>query len=350
MMRLRAPRPCQALVLGLLIGLPAIGPHAADESALIPSDGPALSAASLPADLPPPPKGYKSNAEVMLAIGLKAIKPISQPKEVPEGVVETRNLEYARIGDRSLQLDLYQPAKLDRPVPGLVFIHGGGWSGGSREVYKYYTVRYAQRGYVAATISYRLVGEAPYPAAVEDAKSAVRWLRANAAKYHIDPDRLAAVGGSAGGHLAMMLGYSADAKQFERMGGNPGVSSGVQAVINFYGPFDMTTPFARTNSTVQRFLSGKTYDEAPELYRESSPANYLRAGAPPTLIFHGTIDEIVPIDQADLLARRLKELRVPFVYDRLEGWPHTLDLAESVNERCQALMNRFLAKHLPLPQ
>jgi acetyl esterase/lipase len=320
------------------------------DAAALAADGAALSASTLPPDLSPPPKGFRSSAEVMVAIGLKTLKLIAPPTNVPPDVIETKNLEYGKVGERSLQLDLYQPAQLQKPVPALVFIHGGGWSGGSRDIYKYYTVRFARRGYVAATISYRLAGEAPFPAAVEDVKCAVRWLRANAVKYQIDPEKVAAIGGSAGGHLAMMLGYSAGANELEGRGGNPAVSSGVQAVINFYGPYDMTTPFAQTNSTVRRFLSRKTYQEAPDLYAKSSPAHYLKAGAPPTLIIHGTIDDTVPIDQADRLARRLKELRVPFVYDRLEGWPHTLDLAESVNERCQQLMDRFLAQHLPLPR
>jgi acetyl esterase/lipase len=287
---------------------------------------------------------------VLLAIGLKQVKLISAQKDVPEGVVELRDLEYGRVGERSLRLDLYQPADLKMPVPALVFIHGGAWSGGSRDIYKYYTVRFARRGYVAATISYRLSREAPFPAAVEDAKCAIRWLRANAAKYRVDAGKIAVVGGSAGGHLAMMAGYSPDVPELEGKGGHAGVSSQVAAVVDFYGPYDLTVPFARTNGAVKAFLSGKTYEEAAELFWQASPAKYLKAGAPPTLIFHGTIDEVVPVDQADALARRLKELKAPFVYDRLEGWPHTMDLAEAINERCQLLMCRFLDEHLPRPK
>jgi acetyl esterase/lipase len=299
---------------------------------------------------PPPAPGYKTPAEVMDAISAGEIKLIKAPKEMPEGVTEQKNIEYGKVGNRSLQLDLYTPEKISKPVPGLIFIHGGGWDGGSRDVYKPYTVSYAKKGYVAATISYRLSGEAPFPAAVEDAKCAVRWLRANAAKYHVDPKKIAVIGGSAGGHLSLMVGYSSDVPELEGNGGNPKVSSRVQAVVDFYGPYDLTTEFARKAGVVKKFLGGKTYDEAPELYKQASPMTYLTKNDPPTLILHGTIDDVVPIEQSDRLAARLKALGIPVVYDRLEGWPHTMDAAEIVHQRCQYFMDRFFAKYLPLPK
>ncbi len=302
------------------------------------------------AETPPPAPGYKSSAELMAAMATGQVKLISQPKELPPGVTELKNIEYGKVGDRSLQLDLYLPEKAAQPVPGLIFIHGGAWSGGTRDVYKYYTVRYAKKGYVAATISYRLSGEAPFPAAVEDAKCAVRWMRANATKYHIDPNKIAVIGGSAGGHLSMMVGYSSDVAALEGNGGNPGVSSHVQAVVSFYGPCDLTTDFARNNGAVKKFLGDKTFEEAREAYPLASPITHLSKGDPPTLILHGTLDDVVQIDQSDTLAAKLKELGIPCVYDRLEGWPHAMDLAQVVNDRGQFFMNEFLAKYLPLPK
>src|SRR2546427_5444461 len=132
-------------------------------------------------DAPPPAPGFKTPAEVMAAIAAGEVKLVKAPKEIPSGVIEQKNIEYGKVGERALLLDLYTLEKISKPVPGLIFIHGGGWSGGSRDVYKPYTVSYAQKGYVAVTISYRFSGEAPFPAAVEDAKCAVRWLRTNAA-------------------------------------------------------------------------------------------------------------------------------------------------------------------------
>ncbi len=185
---------------------------------------------------------------------------------------------------------------------------------------------------------------------MEDAKCAVRWLRANAAKYNVDPDKIAVIGGSAGGHLAMMVGYSSNDPGLDGNGGNSKVSSRVQVVVDFYGPYDLTTQFAQNAGAVKKFLGNKSYPEAKELYERASPAKYLTAQAPPTLILHGTIDDVVPIGQSDALAEKLKALKVPFAYDRLEGWPHAMDAAESVNERCQYFMNHFFEKHLPLPK
>jgi len=124
----------------------------------------------------------------------------------------------------------------------------------------------------------------------------------------------------------------------------------VQAVVDFYGPYDLTTELAKGADPVRRFMGGKSFDDAPELYRRASPMTYLDKNAPPTLILHGTIDEVVPIEQSDRLAARLKELGVPCVYERVEGWPHTMDMAQPVNERCRFVMDEFLANYLPLPK
>lgn len=301
-----------------------------------------------PTNAPPAP-GYESGPQVLAAIGRGEIKLVKTPEEMPPGVVEESNLEYGSPGGRSLRLDLFHPASVAKPVPGLIFIHGGAWSGGDRKMLRVYGMSYARKGYVTACISYRLSGEATSPAAIQDCKCAVRWLRDNAGKYHVNPDQIGVIGGSAGGHLAMMLGYASD-PSLEGDGGHTGVSSKVQAVVNFYGVYDMTTPACRVAGPVVKFVGGKSYAEAPELYTRVSPVHYLAKGAPPTLILHGTIDDLVPISQSDALADRLRELGVPFVYDRLPGWPHAMDMAEVVNQRCQFMMDAFFARHLPLPR
>lgn len=294
---------------------------------------------------PAMPKGYGSSAEVMVAIGNGDIALLDENPPVPEGVKEIAGLEYCNIDGTSLKLDLALPAEGEGPFPGLIFIHGGAWVSGEREIYHLYTYHFAQQGYAAATISYRLSGQAKFPAAVQDVKCAVRWMRANAATYNIDPGNIALIGGSAGGHLAMMVGYTADVPEFEGEGGNPGVSSAVQAVVNFYGPYDLTAEIAQKSDDVQGFL-GATWDENPDLHLKASPMHYLNAGDPPTLIFHGTIDEVVPVEQSERLAARLGELGIPCVFERFEGWPHTMDLAQPVNERCRWFMYRFFEAHL----
>ena len=329
-------------------------PAPASQSAAVNAPAPAAAAAGedefgvpLGNTPPPAPPGFKNQDEAFKAVMGNQVKVImpAAPVPLPEGVTEQKDIEYGKVGDRALLLDLYTPAKIDKPAPGLIFIHGGGWSSGNRTDYKYYTVRYAKRGYVVATVSYRFSQEAPFPAAVQDAKCAARWMRANAAKNHMDPDRIAVIGGSAGGYLAQMVGYSAGVAELEGDGGNPGVSSRVQAVVDLYGPCDIDSEGARNVGVVKKFL-GKSYDEDPELYKKASPIRYVTKDAPPTLIFQGTIDEIVPMAQSDLLAGKLKELGVPYEYEKFEGWPHTMDVAVDVNRRCQWFMNRFFAKNL----
>lgn len=294
---------------------------------------------------PLPPKGFASDEEVMAAIQSGQVKLLSMTPPVPDTVIEHKDIEYGKVGERALLLDLYLPKTGRKPFPGLIFIHGGGWQGGHRRDYLVYCLYFAEKGYAAATISYRFSSEATYPAAVEDAKCAVRWMRANAVKYAIDPGKIAILGGSAGGYLALMVGLTSDVAELEGNGGNPDVSSRVQAVVNFYGPSDLTAPVAQAADVVKRFL-GKSYEEEPELYKQASPLTYIDPEDPPVLIHHGTVDTIVPVEQSDVLAGRLTAARVPVVYNRLEGWPHTMDLAEVVNVHCRFYLDHFLETYL----
>ena len=294
--------------------------------------------------VPPIPKGYEDEQAVQAAILLGRIKLINAMNiSVPNHVEEKLNIEYGTGGDRNLHLDLYLPRGRTKPTPAILFIHGGAWKGGQRSDMKFYCVKFAEKGYVTATVTYRLTGEAPFPAAVQDVKCAVRWLRANADKYKVDPKRIAVSGNSAGGHLSMMIGYSDD-PSLEGRGGHPGVSSRVCAVVNFYGPTDLTTEFAKKQGVLKDFMDGKTFDEAPDAYKLASPLLHLTKDDPPTLIFHGTIDSTVPIGQADQLADKLKNLGIDYVYERYEGWPHVMDLAEAINRRCVYQMELFFKK------
>jgi len=299
-------------------------------------------------DTPPPmPKGYANEQDAMVdaLTGTVPVIDIHGEMPLPEGVVEELDIQYGKGGDKPLLLNLYRPAKLEKPAPGLIFIHGGGWTSGHRKDYKYYTIRYAKRGFVVATISYRFSQDAPFPAAVQDAKCAVRWMRANAGKYNIDPDHIAAIGGSAGGYLSMMLGYTSDVPELEGDGGWEGVSSRVQAVVNLYGPADVDCEAARNVDVVTKFL-GKPYSEIAKQYELASPYRHITPDDPPTLILHGTIDTIVPVQQSDMLAEKLKAAGVPCLYEKFEGWPHTMDIALPVNVRCQWLMNKLFNQYL----
>jgi hypothetical protein len=171
----------------------------------------------------------------LLASPAPAQKPPAAPA-VPAGVAYEPGVEYANPDGQHLKLDLARAKDGDGPFPAVLCIHGGGFRAGSRQGYDALCLRLARGGYVAATIDYRLAPKYPFPAAVHDTKEAVRWLRANARKYRIDPERIGVTGGSAGGHLAQFLGVTRDVKDFGGDGGNRDQPSRAACVVNQYGP------------------------------------------------------------------------------------------------------------------
>ncbi|TSA37926.1 MAG: alpha/beta hydrolase [Porphyromonadaceae bacterium] len=293
-----------------------------------------------------PPLGYHFVAPAYLAIGIGLEELVNKTPDIPEDIEEIKNIEYKRIDGKSLQLDIYIPKNIRKPAPLLVFIHGGGWKGGNRSDYLIYLVDFAKRGYITATVSYRLLEDAPYPACAEDITDAVRWFYSNGEKYGYDPDRIALIGGSAGAHLALLASYG-----WKRSAVNgdttevPENNHRIKAVVDIYGPVDLTTEYARTQPLVTSFIA-HSFEEAPELYREASPINYLDKNDPPTMILHGTSDELVPISQSDLLKARLDSLGVPNAYYRVPLWPHTMDIVKRVNDFSQLKMNDFFEKYL----
>lgn len=304
------------------------------------------------ADGDSPPHGYPdsryfSNGNfVDLAIKLGFERPIDWNPEIPPNIREWKNIEYRSIDGRSLLLDLYSPRALSGPAPALIFVHGGYWQRGKRADYSHYAVAFAMRGYVTATIDYRPSSEAIFPAAVIDVKCCVKWIRANAAAYSIDPAHLALIGGSAGGHLAMMAAYSPDSLFVDRECPHDSVSSAVQAVVDLYAPVDLTTQFMRTDSMVQRFI-GRGYDEDPAGYERASPKVYISSDAPPTLIMHGIMDANIPVTQSDSLRKWLDAAGVDNVYYRIPGWAHTMDGIRSMNRYALRSIDVFLHTYLP---
>lgn len=158
----------------------------------------------------------------------------TSPK-IPESVTVHRDIAYVTDGHERQKLDLYVPADIGENLPLIIWVHGGAWRGGNKTHYR--PMEYLRAGYAGASISYRLSQHAVFPAQIEDVKAAVRWLRANAETYRLDPNRFAAWGTSAGGHLVAMLGTAGDVAEFE-VGENLKVSSKVQAVVDYFGPTD----------------------------------------------------------------------------------------------------------------
>lgn len=269
-------------------------------------------------------------------------------------VVVENNLTYAEVGDLKLQLDLARPATGDGPFPLLVCIHGGGWTGGNRHAFRARIEQAAQRGYVAATLSYRLtqpdpqtgVPKHPFPAQIHDCKAAIRWLRAHAAEYKIDPQRVAVMGASAGGHLSLLVGFTSPDDQLEGTLGNADQSSRVQAVVNIFGPTDLPVLYQSTPAVVGllKALCHGTPESAAETFAQASPVSYVSAGDPPILTLHGDADKIVPVEQAHLLDAILKEAGVPHELVILKDQGHGFQ-GEAAQTADKAMWD-FLAKHL----
>lgn len=292
------------------------------------------------------PSGYMNETFMKIAYGLGMLDLIdAEPETIPKNIQEIKDIEYKNVDGKSLHLDIYKKKNLPPSAPTLIFVHGGAWRTGERSDYLYYLLSYANKGYVTITVSYRLIKDAVFPAAVQDLDCAVRWIRQHADEYGIDADRMALVGGSAGAHLSMLVGYDGDNPAFIGECGLDSISSSVKAIVSLYGPTDLTTDYAITTYQTQDFM-GKSYEEDPDRYKLASPRFHISADDPPTLIFHGTIDSLVPISQADSLDAWLSEANVPHEYHRLKGWPHAMDLSVKVNAYCQFYMDRFFEKYL----
>jgi acetyl esterase/lipase len=280
-----------------------------------------------------------------LALFIASATPIfAADLPVPEGVTFTRDLEFSNPDNQHLQVNLAQP-KGDGPFPAIVCIHGGGFRAGKRESYDKLCLTLAQRGYVAITVTYRLAPMYQFPAAVLDCKAAVRWLRANAAKYHVDPTRIGVTGGSAGGHLAQFLGVTQGVKEFEGEG-NLDQSSAVSCVVNFYGPSDFTKSYEKSTDAkdvLPLFFGGDLTTKRRE-HIVGSPLYWATPNAAPTLDVQGTLDDHVAYEQGVWMVDRLKACAVEAELLTMEGAGHGFKGADA--EKAEAAMLAFFDKHL----
>ena len=278
-----------------------------------------------------------------------------EPIEPPAGFVAHRDLVYASVGGRDLLLDVYTPEKKpSKPMPVVVFVHGGGWKNGSKDRIAR-PLPILQHGYVLVSADYRLSGEAIFPAAIKDCKAAVRWVRANAATYRIDPDRLGVWGTSAGGHLVALLGTAWEVKEWDvAHEENAAYSSKPAAVCNWFGPTD----FLRMNdfegridhdssdSPESRFVGGPIQDH-PHKARKANPITYVTPDDPPMLLMHGEKDLSVPYNQSELLHAALQKAGVESTLYQVAGTGH--GFRNAMNDTPQSLLQmaaEFFDRHL----
>jgi arylsulfatase A len=245
------------------------------------------------------------------------------PKATVDQLDEQLDVTYARYGDRTLEMDIYRPKKAWGQLPAIVCIHGGGWRKGSKINHRKVAQALAAEGFVTASISYRLSGEATFPVHIHDCKAAVRFLRANAKKLGIDADNIGAIGHSAGGHLAALLATSAGVAELEGDGGNKEFSSAIQAVVPMGGQTDFLSQRNREVSSRaaiwQQFLGG-SQDEAPETYRLASPLVHLDKNDPPVWLISGENDD--PSTHGDELRKQMDDFGIPNGLTVIKDAPH----------------------------
>lgn len=263
-----------------------------------------------------------------------------------EKVIFEPNIEYSNPDGQHLQLDMARPRAGDGPFPAILCIHGGGFRAGTRQGHDGLCIRLAQRGYVAVTVTYRLAPKYRFPAAVYDVKAAVRWLRANAKQYKVDPARIGVMGDSAGGHLAQFLAVTGDVKRFEGDGGHGQQSSRVACVVNFYGPSDFTRSYGKSvdAAEVLPLWLGGNLEQARHKHIVASPLYWVTPDAAPTLCIHGTNDKYVAHEQAVWLIDRLSAAGVEAHLLTLEGAGHGFHGEDA--EKAERAMLAFFDRHL----
>ncbi|HEX7312557.1 MAG TPA: family 43 glycosylhydrolase [Pyrinomonadaceae bacterium] len=268
--------------------------------------------------------------------------------EIPKGVKSEPGITYARYGTRELKLDLFRPEG-SGARPAVIVVHGGAWITGHHRMENPFAAELARRGYVAATVEHRLSNEARYPAQLHDLKAAVRFLRANAARYRIDPKRIAAVGASSGGHLVALLGATNGMKNFEGDGGNASESSDVQSIVDIDGTATFVDPgnIAKEKKgplDTNTRLIGATFDEKPEVWREASPVTHVHKGSAPTLFINSS--SYRPFQQREEMQAKLRAAGIASEMVVVPDTPHPFWLFRPWFDRTIAHVEEFLKKTL----
>ena len=266
------------------------------------------------------------------------------------------NITYLRAGGRDLTLDLYQ-ARGGGPTPTLIYIHGGGWTNGSKESSALTFLPYLEMGWSVVNVEYRMADVAHAPAAVEDCRCALRWVYRNAERYNFDVGRIVVTGNSAGGHLSLTTGMLTESAGLDRQcpgDRNRAWSTGtlsmaelkVAAIINWYGITDvvglMHGPPGSSGNFTEAWLGSRSDRE--EVAKRVSPLTYVRAGLPPVLTIHGDADPIVPYDQGVRLHEALDQAGVPNQLITVPGGGHG-GFSTDENIRIYAAIREFLSQH-----
>ena len=263
---------------------------------------------------------------------------------LPESIKKYTDVIYKESDSLSLALDVYTHRPDSSPNPLILIIHGGYWKAGDKGVF--YTQRateFVELGYTVASINYRLSTEHKFPANIEDLRDGILFLTDNAEEFNIDPTQIMTYGISAGGHLAAFMALSANSDRDYVKGLNPSVFKGA---ISLYGIHDMSLTIQREHSFNELYI-GTTYESDSTNYLDASTTRHVDVDDPPILLIHGTLDGSVSVKNSDRLASVLESKKVPYVYDRIEGWPHVMDFFSPIGERSLWQIHRFLKDNMP---
>lgn len=270
---------------------------------------------------------------------------------LPAGAIAYRDIAYVTNGHDLQKFDLYVPAG-DGPFPLIIWIHGGAFRMGDKSGIPFDPppLAYLEQGYAVASMNYRLSQHAIFPAQIEDCKAGVRWLRAHAAQFKLDPERFGAWGPSAGGHLSTMLGVAGGVKAFD-IGAHLDVSSRVRCVVDYFGPTDFLQMdaqrlpdgmFHNAADSPESELVGGAIQENKAAVQRANPITYVTPDAPPFLVVHGDCDPLVPHGQSVLLVNALRSAGVPVTFYTVKGAGH----GGFTDPEVPKLTSAFLAQHL----
>ena len=259
-----------------------------------------------------------------------------------------QTLVYGKGGNRDLCLDLYEPASSVSARTAVILLHGGGWRQGNKEMMEVFGPELSGYGFAVLTPEYRLLGEAPWPAQIEDVKASIRWVRANADKLGIDPDKIALQGFSAGGHLSLLAAGTPGLATFAGQGGNPDEADDVAAVIAFFSPGEISLNPGNAGRVPATVLLGEGATE--EDARQISPVTYFSVGYPPTFFIHGTDDGAVPHKMSQDMFNTLSALGVPTELHLYPGHTHEFARLPSMLSNIQAEIALFLRRMVVDPE
>jgi triacylglycerol lipase len=296
-------------------------------------------------DKPPPYKPFPMYGSFLFAVANQTLPMVYDTQQaLPDHIRKIPDVVYKHSDGVELGLDIYFNREDKSPNPLILIIHGGYWKAGDKGAfYAQRAIEFVNLGYTVVSINYRLSTGYKYPANIEDLRDGILFLTAKAELYNIDPTQIMTYGISAGGHLAAFIPLAANSDREYSKGLSASVFKGA---ISLYGIHDLSLTIQREHPFTELYI-GTSYDVNPSKYIDASTISHVDREDPPVLLMHGSIDGSVSVKNSDELAKALEAEEVPFVYDRIEGWPHLMDFFSPIGERSLWQVYQFLKRYMP---